>query len=277
MGSGLPTPGNLPDPKFSGVTDSRLPLLSGPDADPAEIAQLAARLDLEPIAPDQIGPGLHGCLAVVLHSRGLGLTRVGETSPPLTAAFERRSGRGAPGAPSLVEKALGIPRGIREVVDATCGLGRDAASLWAALCLRRSGSLTLIERDPILHALLEYSIAGAIRGADTAPEPPQLQLLHGSAEELLPRLSQRPEAILLDPMFEAHRKKALPKRDLQLLQELLGAPDPGEASRLLEIAREVATRRVVVKRGPKDPPLADSVQSTHRGRSLRFDVYAASG
>lgn len=216
----------------------------------------------------------NGRLAVFGRPPALGLGRVGDPAAPIRAAFaEARGARRGSAGPSLVEQALGIPKGVRHIVDATCGLGRDAATLWSAL-QRRSGevSLTLIEEHPILHALLESSLDCAFSKHD-----PQPRLLLGDATELLTTLSPRPEAVLLDPMFELHRSRALPKRDLQLVQELLGPGEPEAARSLLERACAVATRRVVVKRGLRDPALVEPVHSVHRGKSLRFDVYAGAG
>ena len=63
-------------------------------------------------------------------------------------------------------------------------------------------------------------------------------------------------------------------KEMQLLQELLGpAADEGD---LFEAARAAATRRVVVKRALKSPPVADGVSHAFAGQSVRYDVYVRS-
>ena len=75
-------------------------------------------------------------------------------------------------------RAIGVDRGVRTVVDATAGLGRDAFALAAV-----GASVTLIERDPVLAALLDDAIARAPEtDADTAAIVARLTLLPGAAE-----------------------------------------------------------------------------------------------
>lgn len=77
------------------------------------------------------------------------------------------------------------------------------------------------------------------------------------------------DAIYIDPMFSAPRRKARPQRALQWMNELIG-PDE-DAAELLEVARQNA-RRVVVKCHARAAPLADPDHQV-TGKAMRFDVY----
>ncbi|HZL99700.1 MAG TPA: class I SAM-dependent methyltransferase, partial [Planctomycetota bacterium] len=155
------------------------------------------------------------------------------------------------------------------LVDATAGLGRDAFRL-ASLGVR----VTAIERSPVVAALLADGLRRAVAGPATAAAAARrLELLGGDSRELLRRLPP-PDVVLVDPMYPASRKAAAPGKELALLRRLLGADaDSGE---LLAAARDVALRRVVVKRRAHDPPL-DGIRPdlSVSGRSTRFDVYLA--
>ncbi len=81
------------------------------------------------------------------------------------------------------------------------------------------------------------------------------------------------DVVLLDPMFpaEARGKRALPPKPAQLLRAMAGE-DP-EAATLLDLARRVCTRRVVVKRPPWAEPLRPGIESTRESKLLRIDSY----
>ncbi len=163
-------------------------------------------------------------------------------------------------------KALGKPRdGIDRVLDLTAGLGRDAALMAAA-----GFPVTLMERQPVLHALLADGLARAA-GTDLAA---RLTLLP-AGEASLAALPTGPwHAVYLDPMFPTRAKSAAVKQDLQWLQILCAYPDAEEEAALLALARARNTHRVVVKRPRKAPPLAGvAPHHGHEGKTVRFDVY----
>ncbi len=189
------------------------------------------------------------------------------------SAHRRRygGGRGQPLARAVGLKAAHTP----SLIDATAGLGRDAFVLASLGC-----TVQLIERSPIIAALL----ADGLRRAQADPEigdwvAQRLALHQGDAFAYLQQrtLAQFPEVIYLDPMYPARKKTALVKKDMRLLQQLLGQDEdsPDEDSpALLEMALQRARRRVVVKRPKAAPPL-----STHppdvsiSSKNTRFDIY----
>lgn len=161
-------------------------------------------------------------------------------------------------------RAVGVhrrdPAGLH-VVDATAGLGRDAATIAGWGC-----RVTWIERSAVLVRLLGG--VRALRGHG----------IHGDAVDVLTAwpADARPDVVLLDPMHPPRRKSARVKHDLELLARLHGSQereDPTGERALLEAAGG-ATSRVVVKRPPHAAPLGDRTPDhSVEGSRVRFDVY----
>src|SRR5690606_19694784 len=162
--------------------------------------------------------------------------------------------------------------GSEAVIDATAGLGADAFHLAA-----RGGRVTLVERSPIVVALLVDALARAragTLGANAAAAARLLDLVEGDAITVLGSLSAG--VIVLDPLFPVRTKSAATNKGMEALRALTGE-EPSDQFALLEAARRSATRRVVVKRGIRDAPLAGVPPSgALAGRSVRFDLYAPS-
>lgn len=174
-----------------------------------------------------------------------------------------------------VARAVGLHRRSElTVVDATAGLGRDAYILAALGC-----RVTLLERSPLVYALLSDGLRRALLSNDdalrTAVE--RMSLLQADGRDYARAIQRgeqpRPDVIYLDPMFPTRRKQAKVKKDMASLQSLLG-PDQ-DVIDLLTAARQAAGQRVVVKRpggkgGDAELPACD-FQVT--GKSSHFDVY----
>lgn len=167
-------------------------------------------------------------------------------------------------------RALGLHRGIQSVVDATAGLGRDAVSLAAGGC-----RVTAIERSTVLGALLRDGLARASESGKTwlRELAGRVTLVVGDARGYLRTLndSQSPDAVYLDPMYPIDAKKALAKKEMRICRQLVG--DDDDAAELLAVAREVAGRRVVVKRHPKAQPLAPRPTAQITSKQVRYDIY----
>ncbi len=190
----------------------------------------------------------------------------------LAGALAHR-GRFGGGSGQMIARAVGLQPGVRPVVlDATAGLGRDGFVLAQLGC-----ALTLIERRPVIAALLEDGLRRAANDAATAPIVARMRLLVGDAIEMmgawLVRQEMPPQVVYLDPMFPQRTKSALVKKEMRALRPLAG--DDADAPALLEAALSLASHRVVVKR-PRQAPALDSRLPSHVlvGRSSRFDVYA---
>jgi 16S rRNA (guanine1516-N2)-methyltransferase len=170
----------------------------------------------------------------------------------------------------LLARAMGAkPKDQPYIIDATAGLGRDSFIL-ATLGFE----ITLLERDPIIFALLRDALSRAAADADIAPIVARMHLIHADAAIWLKELAkeQLPDIIYLDPMFPGREKSASVKKEMVILQNLL-AKDLN-SHELLDIAAACSLRRVVVKRPRLAPTLTERAPNyTLAGKSSRFDIY----
>lgn len=181
-------------------------------------------------------------------------------------AHRRRFGGGRGEA---VAKAVGVKGSyLPNVVDATAGLGRDAFVLASLGC-----RVQMLERHPVVAALLDDGLQRGYRNAEIGGWlQERLTLIHASSLEALAQLGEKPDVVYLDPMYPHRQKSALVKKEMRVFQTLVGADN--DADGLLEPARRLAKKRVVVKRPDYAPPLAGVVtQSAVVTKSHRFDIY----
>src|SRR5690606_25286712 len=207
----------------------------------AVAASLGAR---GPVAADDVPPGYR---ALVVGPYGLGLRLGGGPRVAVAAEALRRPRRQAPDP--LWRAVLA---GAEAVVDASAGLGADGFHLAA-----RGARVTLIERSPLLAALLADALSRARAGelgpdAAAAADRGELVAVHARAGAGRP--AERRGVVYLDPMCGARGGSALPPRGMALLRAVLG-PDDEDGAELLAVARRAATRRVVVKRHLRAGPL----------------------
>ena len=161
----------------------------------------------------------------------------------------------------------------------TAGLGRDAFVLASLGC-----HMTLLERSPIIHALLYDALLRL-----NITENTQLQTIasriqlkkHTDALHYLKSLDNRintsnqtarPDVIYLDPMFPERSKSAQVKKEMRFFHDIAG--NDADSDQLLDLARHCAKKRIVVKR----PRLAQTLNETTpnfviQGKSTRYDVY----
>jgi len=171
-------------------------------------------------------------------------------------------------------QALGLKKGYRPtIIDATAGLGGDS------LVISRLGcSLTLIERSPIIAALLADGLERA-RASEALQEiVNRMTLIVEDASHFISCLPENsyPQVIYLDPMYpDDVETKALNKKEMRVLKELVG-PDL-DSQKLLEISLKRCLKRVVVKR-PKLARVIGNMSPTYvvKGKSTRYDVYLIS-
>lgn len=184
-----------------------------------------------------------------------------------TAGHRRRFGGGRG---QEIARAVGLKKGATpSVLDATAGLGRDAFVLASLGC-----AVTLVERSPVVAALLEDGLGRAARDAEVAPIVARMRLRCGSAVHIMQQLDEaaRPDVVYLDPMYPHRRKSALVKKEMRLFREVVGEDPDAEA--LLPAALAVARQRVVVKRPDYAEPLAGRLPTLHIAtKNHRFDIY----
>lgn len=182
-----------------------------------------------------------------------------------------------PGGEPVVRAVRG-KRSARDlsVVDATAGFGADAAAL-----ARAGMHVTMIERDPLLAALLEDAIDRLTRatGPSETELAGRLTLVHADARSVLRSLGRGPDVVYLDPMYP-RKGTAAKRRGAAWLRAVTGQRPPSADADdldLLRQARRAAAIRVVVKRPAKAPSIAPGRSGTLSGTTTRFDLYAGRG
>ena len=165
-------------------------------------------------------------------------------------------------------KAIGLKQGKRpHVIDATAGMGRDAAVL-----AKLGSRIHLIERSPVMSALLE----DGLRRLSLLPHTndnigTRMQLSKGDAILLIPEIAPI-DVIYLDPMYPKRSKQVLVKKEMRFARNIVG--DDPDITQLLTIALHHAQQRVVVKRPRSAPKLSEHPPShTIYSKNTRFDVY----
>lgn len=231
-----------------------------------EAGELASRLGLS----EGRGKGIE----LQLGAAGLQLVQIGPGAPgPVHVDFvggavaHRRQFGGGSG--QMIAKAVGIQPGVRPtVLDATAGLGRDAFVLASLGC-----DVTLIERHPLIAALLDDGLQRARDDADVGSIVARMHLRVGNAIELMRTWNgDAPQVIYLDPMFPHRDKSALVKKEMRIFRPLVG--DDDDAPELLEAALALASHRVVAKRPRNAPPVGGVAPGyALEGSSSRFDIY----
>ena len=176
------------------------------------------------------------------------------------------------GRGEAIAKAVGVKGNyLPTVVDATAGLGRDAFVLASIGC-----QVTMFERHPVVAALLADGLDRAYQDTTIGQLlQKQLHLIYNSSLLGLNSYQERPDVVYLDPMFPHRQKSALVKKEMRIFQQLVGSDL--DAEELLEPARRLAKKRVVVKRPDYAPFLANQKPTAEiKTKNHRFDIYTPS-
>ncbi|MEW6991951.1 class I SAM-dependent methyltransferase [Colwelliaceae bacterium 6441] len=166
-----------------------------------------------------------------------------------------------------IAKAIGLKHGFTpHVLDATAGLGRDAFVLATLGC-----NVTMMERMPIVAALLENGLARAKLNNEISDITDRINFIYASSIDNMPMVSA-PDVVYLDPMYPHREKSAAVKKEMRVFQSLVG--EDLDADALLEPALALAKYRVVVKRPSYAEPLNNQQPTTAiKMKKNRFDVY----
>ena len=201
---------------------------------------------------------------------GIALRKAGEKSAVRAdftggAAHYRRTKGGG----ELIAKAVNHTTKPK-IWDATGGLGRDAFVLAAA-----GLQVEVFEQHPAVACLLADGLRRAREDAETAEIAARIRLHKTDAVNGMVALVETetaPEVVYLDPMYPERQKSAAVKKEMAYFHELVGGAQDEAA--LLNAARNVARKRVVVKR-PRLGLFLNGEKPAYQyeGKSTRFDVY----
>lgn len=223
-----------------------------------------------------------GSFVLMVGVQGVGLQATGKKAPGSIrvdfaqgASAHRRQFGGGKG--QMIAKAIGVKGAYRpHIVDLTAGLGQDGFVLATLGC-----EMTLVERSPIVHALLGDGLSRAGLSAD--PELhnilQRMTLQHLQGVDYLRQLEQPADVIYFDPMFPERTSKAEVNKSMKAFHSLVGSDD--DAGEILSLALTKAQYRVVVKRPRKASAIHVQYPDLHlpapnvvfEGKSTRFDVY----
>lgn len=168
---------------------------------------------------------------------------------------------------ALLKACRNRQRSIDTVLDLTAGWGADSLTL---AC--HGQQVTLLERNPILFAILDYAHASMTKNTATAEIARRIEVEHTDAAAYLEANSDlRFDCIYLDPMFPSHKSGAKPGKEMQILQQIT---ENAEIETCFDLALQRAGNRVVVKRPLRAARLGEaSPDIVYREKTIRFDVY----
>jgi len=172
-----------------------------------------------------------------------------------------------------IAKAVGLQK-IQNptVLDLTAGMGGDAFVLTSL-----GADVTMLERNPVVHALLKDALERAALVLDSELEEilSRLSLINQSAMDYLESLNETsyPDVIYFDPMFPSRNKTAQVKKEMQFFHDIVGDDQDSESVLLLALTK--AEKRIVVKRPRLAEKLTESLEPSFQitGKSTRYDIY----
>jgi len=173
------------------------------------------------------------------------------------------------GKKELLIKAVNVKEGCH-VWDCTAGLGTDSFLLAAKGC-----RVTLFERSTVLSLLLDQALVNARANEELGEIIERMTLVKQDSIQALENMDDhldKPDVILIDPMFPTRRKSAQVKGEMQTLQNFLGKD--GDALSLVKAALATSCPRVVVKR-PTDGGQLENLSPSYSlvAKANRFDIF----
>jgi len=178
------------------------------------------------------------------------------------------------GKGQAIAKAIGLKtaKTLPSVLDATAGLAKDAYVIANLGC-----PIIMTEQSALVAKLVSDAIERANHDDDfNSIIKTGFSLRQQSCVDYLTTLKEKPDewpdVVYLDPMYPDRKKSALVKKNMQILQKLLGIDQQTE--KLLEVALGYAKNRVVVKRPKGAEPISTrQADITIESKKTRYDVY----
>ncbi len=242
--------------------------------DESQASELASDLQL-PLCPTSTRPrDCTGYSVLLILNKGcIALQQTGRGAPgPVAVEFGNAAmrHRRRDGHNELLGRAVGLAKkSSLHALDATAGLGRDSFVLADLGC-----RVSLCERNAIVAKMLSSGLAAAVGSDDNwlRQVAGRMTLHAGDAGSLTESVLAAVDVIYLDPMFPHSGKSAGVKKEMALLQRLLGQQN--DADDLLVWALQQDVARVVVKRPPRAAELAGRKPShVIAGKAVRYDIY----
>lgn len=156
------------------------------------------------------------------------------------------------------------------LIDATAGMGEDSLLLAAA-----GFKVKLFEYNPVIAALLYDTVERSKDIPELSDYVSRMEVVCGDSINYLNSLAEnadneRPDVVILDPMFPERQKSGLIKKKFQLLQKL-EQPCSNEKE-LLDAAIVAHPHKIVIKRPAKGPYLDGRKPSySMDGKAIRYD------
>lgn len=229
----------------------------------AEEAQRVVAQELAEQLDYQLDKEADSCLFVSADKVSLKMPSFSLLAADFTAATWSK--RRAEGKKQGLIRACKPTPGMR-IIDATAGWGRDSAVLASF-----GADVLMIERHPVMSVLLTDALAHRVLLDEQSLS---LSLHQGDAYSYFEALSpdRYPDVIYIDPMHPERTKSALVKKDMQVLQQMIGADE--DVLALIKMAVTRVKQRVVVKWPQKSAALLKA-NSCIEGKTVRFDIYTA--
>ena len=175
--------------------------------------------------------------------------------------------RGKKLANELLLKTLkGVDKEV-EIFDLTAGLGRDAV-----LMLLKGFRVRLVEKNFYIYTLLKNALEN-LHNSKYEYLAERLSVVNAdSFEYLKQQIFNKQEICYLDPMFPGNNKGALPKKNMQILQNLnMEDKQKDNAYEMVKKAQKYF-KKVILKR-PIKAVREGKENYIIEGKSIRFEVF----
>lgn len=232
------------------------------DNDFALAKKLSSKLDI-----NVVGDGYYDSYKLFLVVKN-GVLSLTDNNLSMEGDFSKMSNRLKPNNLNgeMIVKACKIKGSSNySVLDATAGMGEDSFLLSAS-----GFNVTLCEYNKIIYSLLENTFERATEDKKIKSIVQKMKIKNVDSIEYMKSLTEKPDIILLDPMFPERKKSGLIKKKFQLLQQL-ELPDSNGAE-LINTALSLNPKKIVIKR-PIDSEYLGNIKPDYfiEGNSIRYD------
>ncbi len=152
-----------------------------------------------------------------------------------------------------------------KVLDMTAGLGRDALTL-----AYHGAHVIALEKNPVLFLLLEQAYSELVKDPLFKNFKGSVRFIYKDAYDFIETVSEKFDAIYLDPMYPTEEKAAKSKKDVEVLRALASSTENLEL--LIEQSLQKQPSRLVLKRPPQSEILLKPRHSLE-AKLVRFDIY----